>query len=639
MRKIVLFIGFILLAVSVFGIVFNFGLSFFNAKSVEKGIIDFSENSYASISPTILKGDWEIYPDQLTDSEQWKSETEPLYTQVPSSWTTLSVNNEGEKLKSFGFAAYRVQLLLPESGYYSIAIDTVYTAYEMYVNGILVAEVGNFGTDQESHYPRFTDRIVTFYCPEPQADIVFNISNFTHPFSGFGKAPIFGLPHEINRIMITTYSTSLFLIGILCMNALFMLFFYSKNNQDKSILYFSALCILISLRTITTNTVLTFYLPNIPTSLQLKLEYLSITLTFIAAILYIKHAFPHLLHHIVEKALLGISLAYSLAIIILPVRIYNLALIYFFIMLALAAVYWLIAMFISWFKKEQASGIILFGGFILTLAVINDIIYYLSGTTNLFAAELSAFGLTFFIITHSNEFSYKFLQALIIASETTKDLENKVTARTRQLSELNSKLLVMATKDELTDLWNRNELQQRSEKETAKYNRYYTTNSTYFSVQYLDLDNFKYYNDTFSHEAGDRILKIFAKVLLGLCRKSDTIFRMGGDEFVIFLPKTNTASAAQLSQRILDILDSFNDSVAAELSSIVKHQVVISRERQLTCSIGIAVHENGFINIDRLIQYADTALLRAKEQGKNCFIIHSGHSLSTIKKIHPIQNQ
>jgi len=143
---------------------------------------------------------------------------------------------------------------------------------------------------------------------------------------------------------------------------------------------------------------------------------------------------------------------------------------------------------------------------------------------------------------------------------------------------------------------------------------------------YLDLDNFKYYNDTFSHEAGDKTLKIFAEVLSELSRKSDTIFRMGGDEFVIFLPKTDTAGAAKFSQRILNILDSFNASVTSMLSDMVNQKIVISRERKLTCSIGIAVHENGFINIDRLIQYADTALLRAKEQGKNCFVIHSGHS-------------
>jgi diguanylate cyclase (GGDEF)-like protein len=625
MRKIVLFLGFILLAVSVFGVVFNFGLNF-NAKSAEQGIINFSEYSYTSISPTLLKGDWEIYPNQLTDFGQWNSSNEPLYTRVPSSWTNLVINDKGEKLKAFGYAAYRIQLILPEPGYYSIAIDNVYTAYKMYVNGIQVAAAGKFGIDKENHYPRFTDRIVTFYCPDVQADIVFTISNFTHPFSGFGKAPIFGLPAEINRIMIVSHSTSLFLVGILCMTALFMLFFYSENNKDKSILYFSALCILISIRTLTANTILTYYLPSIPSWLQLKLEYLSISVTFCIFLLYSKHAFSNLIHTIAERILIGISIAYSLAIIVFPIRIYNHALLYFTILMVIFAVYWLTALFFSWFKKEQASGIILFGGFVLSLAVFNDIIYYFTGTTNLFAAELSAFGLTFFIITHSNEFSYKFLNALKIASETTKDLEKKILARTRQLSELNSKLLIMATKDELTNLWNRTELQRRSEEETAKYNRYYTTNSTYFSLLYLDLDNFKYYNDTFSHEAGDRILIIFAEVLSELCRKTDTVFRMGGDEFVIFLPKTDTAGAAQFSQRILDSLNSFNDTASSMLSEMVNHKVVISRERQLTCSIGIAVHENGFINIDRLIQYADTALLRAKEQGKNCFIIHSGHS-------------
>lgn len=625
MRKIVLFLGFILLAVSVFGVVFNFGLNF-NAKSAEKGIINFSENSYTSIAPTLLKGEWEIYPNQSTDFGQWNISTEPLYIQVPSNWTKLTIHDGEEKLKAFGHAAYRIQLILPEPGYYSIAIDNVYTAYKMFVNGDLLTEAGTFGIDKKTHYPRFTDRIVTFYCPEAQAEIVFTISNFTHPFSGFGKAPIFGLPADINRIMIVSHSTSLFLVGILCMTALFMLFFYSEKNKDRSILYFAAFCLLVAIRTITANTVLTFYFPNLPTWLQLKLEYLSISLSFCAFLLYSKHAFHQLLHKTAVKILVITSLAYSLAIIVFPVRFYNHALIYFFILMFIAAIYWLIAMFYSWFKKEQASGIILFGGFVLALAVFNDIIYYFTGTTNLFAAELSAFGLTFFIITHSNEFSYKFLNALKIASETTKDLEKKILARTRQLSELNSKLLLMATKDELTNLWNRTELQRRSEEETAKYNRYYTTNSAYFSLLYLDLDNFKYFNDTFSHEAGDRILKIFAEVLSELCRKSDTVFRMGGDEFVVFLPKTDTSGAAQFAQRILDSLISFNVTTSSMLSEMVTQNVVISRERQLTCSIGIAVHENGFINIDRLIQYADTALLRAKEQGKNCFIIHSGHS-------------
>lgn len=624
MRKIVLILGFILLAISVFEIVFNFGLSF-NAKSVEKGVISFSENSYNSIRPTLLKGDWEIYPGFLPESVQPEFPDNPLYSKIPSSWTSISA--VGEKIESFGFASYRVRLILPEPGYYSIAVNNVYTAYEMYVNDIPVISTGTFGIDKESHYPRFSDKIATFYCSEPEADIVFLVSNFTHPYGGFGKAPIFGLPHDINRLMTITHSTSFFLIGILCMTSLFMLFFYGKSNQDKSILYFAVLCLMISLRTITTNTMVTFIIPGIPTFLQLKLEYISFTLAFITFLLYNKYAFPHIIHPLVRKIIVSISAIYSLAIIILPIHIYNKVLPYFFIILIATAIYWLISMFGSWFKKDQTSGIILFGGFILALAIINDIIYYFAGITNLFAAELSAFGFTFFIITHSNEFSHKFLQALQIASETTKSLEKKVLDRTRQLSDLNSKLLLMATKDELTNLWNRNELQRRSEEETAKYNRYYTTNSTYFSLLYIDLDNFKYYNDTFSHEAGDRILKIFAEVLKKLSRKSDTVFRMGGDEFVIFLPKTDNSGASRFSQRILDNLDPFNVSITAELSTMIHHQVVISRERQLTCSIGIAVHENGFINIDRLIQYADTALLRAKEQGKNCYILHSGHLL------------
>ncbi len=621
MRKFVLLLGFVILAVSIFSILFDFGFNL-NSGFAVNGSFDLSASDYRDLPVTALRGTWEFYPSASPTGDRPGELERGVPLNITESWK--GIPSDGGTMGSFGYGAYRLQLTLPEPGYYSLAIDNVYTAYTLFVNGHPLLETGTFATTKEEHYPQFTDKFVTFHTNTNTADIVIYVSNFTHPTPGFGKAPLFGIPYSLHRIVFISHSTSLFIVGVLMMMALFMTFYYNRSNRDSSIIFFSAMCALLALRTVTTNTLISIYLPWLPTALQLKIEYLTITVTFIMFLLYSRSAFPHILQTVILRILLALASIFSLAIIILPIRLYNYGLVPFLAVLAAAAVYWLISLFFSWFRKEQTSGIILFGGFILALAVLNDIIYYTSGMTNLFAAELSAFGLTFFIITNSYEFSYKFLTALKLSRETSHELERRIQTRTRQLSELNGKLLRMATRDDLTDLWNRNEFQRRSEEETAKYNRYYASNSAFFSVLYLDLDNFKYYNDTFTHEAGDRVLRLFADSLKQLTRSSDTLFRMGGDEFVIFLPKTDNTGAAKFAQRITDSMESFNDAVQEEMRSITGKPVSISRERKLTCSIGIAVHAKGFINIARLIQYADAALLRAKEEGKNRYILHSG---------------
>jgi diguanylate cyclase (GGDEF)-like protein len=164
------------------------------------------------------------------------------------------------------------------------------------------------------------------------------------------------------------------------------------------------------------------------------------------------------------------------------------------------------------------------------------------------------------------------------------------------------KIEYMAHHDALTDLANRVLLNERLEHALgARIHR-----EEIVAVHHLDLDQFKAVNDTFGHPAGDKLLKMVADRLRGLVRASDTIARMGGDEFVIVqAPIKDPAEATALAERIIRSL--------SEPFDIDGHQAVIG------ASVGIAVGPGDGLRPDKLLRNADLALYRAKGDGRGVF--------------------
>ena len=163
------------------------------------------------------------------------------------------------------------------------------------------------------------------------------------------------------------------------------------------------------------------------------------------------------------------------------------------------------------------------------------------------------------------------------------------------------KIEYMAHHDSLTDLANRVLLNERLENALDRVGR-----GDMVAVHHLDLDQFKAVNDTFGHPTGDKLLKIVADRLRGLVRDTDTIARMGGDEFVIVQASiADPTDATALAQRIIRLM--------SEPFDIDGHQAVIG------ASIGIAVGPGDGLRPDKLLRNADLALYRAKGDGRGTF--------------------
>ena len=160
----------------------------------------------------------------------------------------------------------------------------------------------------------------------------------------------------------------------------------------------------------------------------------------------------------------------------------------------------------------------------------------------------------------------------------------------------------MAHYDALTDLANRALLNERLEQALAHFH-----GEQKVAVHHLDLDQFKAVNDTFGHQAGDKLLKIVADRLRGLVRETDTIARTGGDEFVIVqAPISDPAEATTLAQQII-----------AWISE--PYEIDDGQQATVGTSIGIAVSPGDGNVPDKLLRNADLALYRAKGDGRGTF--------------------
>lgn len=154
--------------------------------------------------------------------------------------------------------------------------------------------------------------------------------------------------------------------------------------------------------------------------------------------------------------------------------------------------------------------------------------------------------------------------------------------------------------DGLTSLYNRRYFFENIEREFARSLRYKSP----LSVAMLDIDYFKKINDTYGHQAGDEILKFLANTMLKALRKTDLIFRYGGEEIIILLPETDIYKSVIPLERL---------RVAIEKSLVAFEE----NEMKFTVSIGLAQKNDDVKTFDELISHADDALYRAKNNGRN----------------------
>jgi diguanylate cyclase (GGDEF)-like protein/PAS domain S-box-containing protein len=165
------------------------------------------------------------------------------------------------------------------------------------------------------------------------------------------------------------------------------------------------------------------------------------------------------------------------------------------------------------------------------------------------------------------------------------------------------RLEYLADHDFLTGLYNRRCFEQELAREIDRSARYGSAGA----VLLIDVDNFKIINDTFGHMAGDDLLKGIAGLLKHRTRHTDTLARIGGDEFAVLLPQTNAAQATIVADDFVKALDK-------------QAAVLANKSIRITASVGVASFEG--ISAAEALARADAAMYGAKQAGRNRFIAY-----------------
>jgi len=168
--------------------------------------------------------------------------------------------------------------------------------------------------------------------------------------------------------------------------------------------------------------------------------------------------------------------------------------------------------------------------------------------------------------------------------------------KNRSIKALNKKLEELSITDNLTQLYNRNKLDEVLKEEVNRSNRFLHT----FAVIMVDIDHFKGVNDAHGHQMGDIVLKEFAEILKSNSRKTDIVGRWGGEEFMVICAQTDLKGATALA-------DSMKEQIAS---------YSFSSGEPKTASFGVSVY-NKNEDIKDLIKRADDALYKAKKNGRN----------------------
>ena len=183
---------------------------------------------------------------------------------------------------------------------------------------------------------------------------------------------------------------------------------------------------------------------------------------------------------------------------------------------------------------------------------------------------------------------------------------------------LEEELKKLSTTDQLTGAYNRRGFEDFFARESSRATRYQDP----LALALFDIDHFKKINDLHGHDAGDKVLQELVKLTTNQVRDVDSVFRWGGEEFLLLMPNTPLEGAELVVERL-------REKVASSTFSVPS---------QVTISIGVSLYMSGEES-DELVKRADMALYQAKDSGRNCVVVKGVMDIAEFRIVFPLPNR
>lgn len=342
----------------------------------EKGLLNATIFDFTNQRLT-LQGEWLWYDNQLLTPEEL-ADSKPVPVDFPSTFNDTRVSGSGQ-----GFATYSLTVLVPNSVQdYAIELPQIYSSYRLWVNEALVASNGEPGLTAESTLPQWRPQTVSFRVKDT-LKLVLQVANFHHNKGGV-KEPIYlGESNTMQMKNTITVNSKIIECSVLILLAVIFFIIYFFYGRKKVIVYFSLLCITWAVRSAFSNDYVFIQLvPNFNWTSMVRIEYITLYLTMIWAILFLSRLFAHEGSQIIKYVLVTLNSIFVAFTALNPP-------LYFTKLLAVYLV--------------TSALLLLYGTIIVVRALINDRI----GSTFLSISTLLAVALfSYDIITYEGLFAY-----------------------------------------------------------------------------------------------------------------------------------------------------------------------------------------------------------------------------------------
>lgn len=409
---------------------------------VEKGILDLRDYDFLTNGPVELKGEYEFYWNQMLSPAVKGDSGEMIYAPVPGTWTKL--RTEHPEITRFGFATYRLTILLPELvDELAISIEDVYSASGYFINGKAIDYLGFPGVNKYQTVIRYSRPLMIGTVNSQELEFLIRVSNFDNRISGIVGGITIGKVSQMQESRQKELFRAHFLIGAFLIIGIYFLGLYLIRTEHYR-LYFSLLCFLMALRVVMIVEIPVIDTLNLNGLTTARLDYLNIYFFAPFFVLMIRSIFPIEFPNMIYRISMWVSSVFIAIVVFTPISFFSFTFPYFFgLFIALSMVFSYVII-MAWIRGRSHAPAYTLGLLLLFVGTLNDMLNEIEVIET-------------FMVVHYTMFVYLLVYAYIFAdksnylqkkSQTLADeislvknhLEDLVEERTTELQSMSTEL-------------------------------------------------------------------------------------------------------------------------------------------------------------------------------------------------------
>ncbi|MBP1996984.1 sensor histidine kinase [Paenibacillus eucommiae] len=425
---------------------------------IQEGELHLENWDFAKEGKVSLEGEWAFYWEQLLEPSAFAdaSSSSPSlmnrWITLPHSWNGYEIDDR--TLDGSGYATFRLVIHTARNDQQmALAMPSLFTSYKLWVNGELLASVGQVGETPQSTVPGMEPRAIHFYPQDGETELILQVANFNHKRGGVTQEIFLGLEKQIISWGDKKLAFELFVVGALIIMGIYHLTIFFNRTKDRAPLYFGIFSLIWGVRGLLVGQMIwTKMFPDFPWELQIKMEYLALYGGAFVFSMYFCHLFPGEMSPLFRRLLKFFLLFSTAPVVFTSAKVFTqlLTLNEIIIVVQMLYIFYLIIKAIL-HKREGAVLLCIFATFTM-FTCINDFLFFAEVWIGF--GNLSPFGLFVFTFGQVFVLSKRFAGAFGMAErysemleaanlrlgELNESLEKKVVERNRRLYEANISL-------------------------------------------------------------------------------------------------------------------------------------------------------------------------------------------------------